>query len=75
MAGSPKKGAKRLGIDPSMSRAPAAPTAAWRQLALERVVPCKLTLQDNEIRVADERHYLLVRADHLDQQAIGDYRA
>jgi hypothetical protein len=35
----------------------------------------ELTLQDDEIRVVDERHYQLVPADRLDQQAIRDYRA
>lgn len=34
----------------------------------------ELALQDDEIRVADERHYLLVPADRLDRQAICDYR-
>lgn len=34
----------------------------------------ELILQDDEIRVADERHYLLVPADQLDQRAIRAYR-
>lgn len=35
----------------------------------------ELTLQDDEIKVADERHYRLVPAKLLDQQAIRDYRS
>ena len=34
----------------------------------------ELTLQDDEIRVAEERHYRLVPAGELDQNAIRDYR-
>lgn len=33
----------------------------------------ELTLQDDEIRVVEERHYKLVPADRLDQAAIRDY--
>ena len=34
----------------------------------------ELTLQDDEIRIVDERHYRLVPADNLDDEAIRDYR-
>lgn len=34
----------------------------------------ELTIQDGEIKVADERHYRLVPAKELDQDAIRDYR-
>ena len=34
----------------------------------------ELTLQDDEIKVAEERHYRLVPAKKLDQAAIRDYR-
>lgn len=34
----------------------------------------ELTLQDDEIRVVDERHYKLVPADEIDPKAIRDYR-
>lgn len=34
----------------------------------------ELALQDDEVRVADERHYQLVPAAQLDQRAIRDYR-
>ncbi|WP_282128468.1 endonuclease [Roseobacter litoralis] len=34
----------------------------------------ELTLQDDEIKVVDERHYRLVPANKLDQHAIRDYR-
>jgi hypothetical protein len=34
----------------------------------------ELMLQDGEVRVAEERHYRLVPADQLDQEAIRDYR-
>lgn len=34
----------------------------------------ELTLQDDEMRVVDERHYRLVPADRLDPKAVRDYR-
>lgn len=34
----------------------------------------ELTLQDDEIRVAEERHYRLVPAGQLDAEAIRSYR-
>jgi len=34
----------------------------------------ELALQDDQLRVVEERHYRLVPADHLDQQAIRNYR-
>ena len=34
----------------------------------------ELTLQDQEVKVVDERHYLLVPADRLDKEAIRNYR-
>ncbi len=34
----------------------------------------ELTVQDDEIRVVDEKHYLLVPADELDEKAIKNYR-
>lgn len=34
----------------------------------------ELTLQDNEVKVVEERHYQLVPADKLDQAAIRNYR-
>ena len=40
----------------------------------EGVVLFELTLQDGEIKVVDEKHYRLVPARKLDQQAIRDYR-
>ncbi|MNU02703.1 hypothetical protein D3C72_2464910 [compost metagenome] len=33
----------------------------------------ELTLQDDEVRVVDERHYKLVPADQLDASAIRNY--
>ena len=40
----------------------------------EVVALFELTLQDNEIKIVDERHYRLVPAKKLDQDAIRDYR-
>lgn len=40
----------------------------------EIVALFELTLQDDEIKVADEKHYRLVPARKLDQKAIRDYR-
>ena len=40
----------------------------------EIVALFELTLQDDEIKVVDERHYRLVPAKQLDQKAIRDYR-
>ncbi len=41
----------------------------------DRVVALfELTLQDNEIKVVEERHYRLVPVEELDQDAIRDYR-
>jgi len=34
----------------------------------------ELTLQDDEVKVVEERHCRLVPADKLDQKAIRDYR-
>jgi len=34
----------------------------------------ELTLQDSEVRVAEEKHYRLVPASDLSQTAIRDYR-
>jgi hypothetical protein len=34
----------------------------------------ELTIQDDQVRVVNERHYQLVPADQLDRQAIKDYR-
>jgi hypothetical protein len=34
----------------------------------------ELTLQDDDIKVVEERHYRLVPANKLDQKAIRDYR-
>ena len=41
----------------------------------DRVVALfELTLQDDEIKVVEERHYRLVPVDELDRDAIRDYR-
>lgn len=40
----------------------------------EIVALFELTLQDREIKVVDEKHYRLVPAKKLDQDAIRDYR-
>jgi hypothetical protein len=41
----------------------------------ERIAMFELTLQDDEIRIVDERHYQLVPADELDDKAIRTYRS
>lgn len=43
-------------------------------MAEETIALFELTLQDDEIRVAEERHYRLVPAKKLDQGMIRDYR-
>jgi hypothetical protein len=40
----------------------------------ETIALFELVLQDEEIRVADERHYRLVPAKELDAKAIRNYR-
>lgn len=45
------------------------------QFMNDRVIALfELTLQDDEVRVVDERHYRLVPADRIDQKAIRNYR-
>jgi len=49
--------------------------AVSAQFMQDRVVALfELTLQDNEVKVLEERHYRLVPAKRLDQNAIRDYR-
>lgn len=43
-------------------------------MAGEVIALFELTLQDGEIKVVEERHYMLVPADKLDRQAIRAYR-
>ena len=52
------------------SRAIAAQFMSDRAIAL-----FELTLQDDGIRIVEERHYRLVPAENLDDDAIRDYRA
>lgn len=40
----------------------------------ERIAMFELTVQDDEVRVVDEKHYRLVPSDELDRDAIRDYR-
>lgn len=45
------------------------------QFMADRVVALfELTLQDDEIKVVEERHYRLVPAKSLDRRALCDYR-
>jgi hypothetical protein len=41
----------------------------------DSVAMFELTLQDGQLKVAEERHYRLVPHDQLDQDAIRDYRS
>jgi hypothetical protein len=43
-------------------------------MGAEVIALFELTLQDDEVRVVDERHYRLVPANQLDQKTIRDYR-